>query len=125
VNYFHFLEEQCLEVDTWNRSKWLEYYVNPLFALKSQPMKLVTWKCPNQICSGPEGDLRNIQMIFQYCLQVPPACIKLVDHNQTKMFSHVFAIRGSPKQEDGIWVKDEAWLREHHDYMMLPIKKRK
>jgi hypothetical protein len=29
------------------------------------------------------------------------------------MFSDVFAIRGSPKQEDGNWVKDEARLHEH------------
>jgi hypothetical protein len=26
ASYFHYLEEQCLEVDTWNRLKWLEYY---------------------------------------------------------------------------------------------------
>jgi hypothetical protein len=31
------------------------------------------------------------------------------------MFSHVFAIRGSPKEEDGNWVKDETWLRDHRD----------
>jgi hypothetical protein len=31
------------------------------------------------------------------------------------MFSHDFAIRGSPKEEDGNWVKDETWLRDHQD----------
>jgi hypothetical protein len=31
------------------------------------------------------------------------------------MFSHVFAIRGSPKEEDGNWVKDKTWLRDHQD----------
>jgi hypothetical protein len=31
------------------------------------------------------------------------------------MFSHVFAIRGSPKVEDGKWVKDETWLQDHQD----------
>jgi Zinc knuckle len=29
ASYFYYLEEQCLEVDTWNRLKWLEYYENP------------------------------------------------------------------------------------------------
>jgi hypothetical protein len=42
ANYFHYLEEQCLKVDTWNRLKWLEYYDNPPSTLKNQPMKLVT-----------------------------------------------------------------------------------
>jgi hypothetical protein len=114
ANYFHYLEEQCLEVDTWNRLKWMEYYENPPSNPKNQPCKLVTWKCPSQYCSGPEGDLRNVQKICLYCLQVPPTCIKwLVDHNPTKMLSHVFAIRGSPKEEDGNWVKDETCLIEH------------
>jgi hypothetical protein len=31
------------------------------------------------------------------------------------MFRHVFAIRGSPKEEDGNWVKDKTWLRDHQD----------
>ena len=31
------------------------------------------------------------------------------------MFSHVFAIRGSPQEEDGNWVKDETWLQDHRD----------
>jgi hypothetical protein len=107
ANYFHYLAQQCLEVDTWNRLKWLEYYYNPPSTLKNQPMKLVTWKCPNQYCSRPEGDLRNVLKICRYCLQIPPACIRwLVVHNPTMMFSHVFAIRGSPKEEDGNWVKD-------------------
>jgi hypothetical protein len=30
------------------------------------------------------------------------------------MFSHVFAIKGSPKTGDGKWVEEDAWLREHH-----------
>jgi hypothetical protein len=30
------------------------------------------------------------------------------------MFSHVFAIKGSPKTADGKWVEEDAWLREHH-----------
>jgi hypothetical protein len=108
ANSFHYLEEQCLEADTWNRLKWLEYYHH-----LEEPTNEVS---PTQYCSGPEGDLRNVQKICPYCLQVPPACIKwLVDHNPTKMFSHVFAIKGSPKWEDENWVKDEAWLHEHHE----------
>jgi hypothetical protein len=114
ANYFHYLEEQCLEVDIENRLKWMEYYENPPKTLKDQPCKLVTWKCPSKHCSGPGGDLRNLHKICPYCLQAPPACIKwLVDHNPTKMFSHVFAIRGSLKEEDGNWVKDKTWLRDH------------
>jgi hypothetical protein len=31
------------------------------------------------------------------------------------MFSHVFAIKGSPKTADGKWVEEEDWLREHHE----------
>jgi hypothetical protein len=31
------------------------------------------------------------------------------------MFSHVFAIKGSPKTEDGKWVEEDAWLEEHHE----------
>jgi hypothetical protein len=42
ANYYHHLEEQRLEVDTWNRLTWLEYYDNPSVALESQPCKLVT-----------------------------------------------------------------------------------
>jgi hypothetical protein len=30
------------------------------------------------------------------------------------MFSHVFAIKGSPKTADGKCVEEDAWLREHH-----------
>jgi hypothetical protein len=26
ANYYHYLHEQCQEVDTWNRLTWLEYY---------------------------------------------------------------------------------------------------
>jgi hypothetical protein len=37
ANYFHYLEEKCLEVDTWNRLKWLEYYENPPKNLKDVP----------------------------------------------------------------------------------------
>jgi hypothetical protein len=47
---------------------------------------------------------------------VPPACIKwMIDHNASKMFSHVFALKGSPKTGDGKWVEEDAWLREHHE----------
>jgi hypothetical protein len=31
------------------------------------------------------------------------------------MLSHVFAIKGSPKTEDGKWVEEDAWLQEHHE----------
>jgi hypothetical protein len=48
ANYYHYLQEQCLEVDTWNRLKWYEYYENPYTAIQSHPLKMVTWKCPNQ-----------------------------------------------------------------------------
>jgi hypothetical protein len=116
ANYYHYLHEQCFELDTWNRLKWYEYYENPYAAIQSHPLKMVTWKCPNQYCYGPYGDWKNVQKIFPYCLQVPPACIKwLVDHNPSKMFSHVFAIKGSPKTKDGKWVEEDAWLREHHE----------
>jgi hypothetical protein len=116
ANYYYYLHEQCQEVDTWNRLKWHEYYENPYAAIQSHPLKMVTWKCPNQYCNRPEGDWKNVQKICPYCLQVPPACIKwLVDHSPSKMFSHVFAIKGSPKTEDGKWVEVDAWLREHHE----------
>jgi hypothetical protein len=48
ANYYHYLQEQCLEVDTWNRLKWYEYYENPYAAIQSHPLKMVTWKCSNQ-----------------------------------------------------------------------------
>jgi hypothetical protein len=81
ANYYHYLHEQCKEVDTWNCLKWYEY------------------------CNGPEGDWKNVQKLCPYCLQVPQACIKwLVDHSASKMFSHVFAIKGSLKTDDGKWV---------------------
>jgi hypothetical protein len=53
ANYYHYLQEQCLEVDTWNRLKWYEYYENPYAAIQSHPLKMVTWKCPNKYCNGP------------------------------------------------------------------------
>jgi hypothetical protein len=31
------------------------------------------------------------------------------------MFSHVFAIKGSPKTGDRKWIEEDAWLREHHE----------
>jgi hypothetical protein len=31
------------------------------------------------------------------------------------MFSHVFAIKGSPKAGDGKWIEEDASLREHHE----------
>jgi hypothetical protein len=122
-NYYHYLHEQCQEVDTWNRLKWYEYYENPYAAIQSHPLKY---------CNGPEGDWKNVQKLCPYCLQVPLACIKwlvdqsciwvplaclkwLVDHNASKMFSHVFVIKGSPKTTDGKWVEEEDWLREHHE----------
>jgi hypothetical protein len=115
VNYYHYLHEQCQEVDTWNRLKWCEYNENPYAAIQSHPLKMVTGKCPNQYCNGHEGDWKNVQKLCPYCLQVSPACSKwLVDHNASKMFSHVFAIKGSPKTGDGKWVEEDAWLREHH-----------
>jgi hypothetical protein len=105
-----------LEVDTWNRLKWYEYDENPYAAIQSHPLKMVSWKCPNQYCNGPYGKWKNVQKICPYCLQVPPACIKrFVDHNASKMFSHVFAIKGSPKTKDGKWVEEDAWLQEHHE----------
>jgi hypothetical protein len=36
VNYYHYLQEKSLEVDTWNRLKWYEYYENPI-----QPSKVI------------------------------------------------------------------------------------
>jgi hypothetical protein len=116
ANYYHYLHEQCQEVDTWNWLKWYEYYENPYAAIQSPPLKMVTWKCPNQYYNGPEEDWKNVQKLCPYCLQVPPACIKwLVDHNASKMFSHVFAIKGSTKTVDDKWVEEDDWLREHHE----------
>jgi hypothetical protein len=31
------------------------------------------------------------------------------------MFSHVFAIKGSPKTEDEKWVEEDSWLQEPHE----------
>jgi hypothetical protein len=31
------------------------------------------------------------------------------------MFSHVFAIKSSPKTGDGKWIEEDAWLREHQE----------
>jgi hypothetical protein len=107
ANYYHYLHEQCQEVDTWNRLMWYEYYENPYAAIQSDPVKMVTWKCPNQYCNGPDRDWKNVQKLCPYCL--------LVDHNASKMFSHVFAIKGSPKTGDGKWIEEDAWLREHHE----------
>jgi hypothetical protein len=70
VNYYHYLHEQCQEVDTWNHLKWYEYYENLYAAIQSHPLKKVTWKCPNQYCNGPEGDWKNVQKLCPYCLQV-------------------------------------------------------
>jgi hypothetical protein len=115
ANYYHCLQEQCLEVDTLNCLKWYEYCENPFAAIQSHPLKMVTWKCPDQYCNGPDGDWKNVQKICPYCLQAPLACIKcLVDHSPSKMFSHVFAIKGSSKTADGKWVEEDAWVKEHH-----------
>jgi hypothetical protein len=77
---------------------------------------MVTWKCPDQYCNGPEGDWNNVQKLCPYCLEVPPACLKwLVDHNASKMLSYVFMIKDSPKTTDGKWVENEDWLRKHHE----------
>jgi hypothetical protein len=48
ANYYHYLYEQCLEVDTWNRLKWFESYECPYKAIQSHPLMMVTWKCPSQ-----------------------------------------------------------------------------
>jgi hypothetical protein len=42
ANYFHYLQEQCLEVDTWNHLKWYEYYENPFAVIQTDPIKMVT-----------------------------------------------------------------------------------
>jgi hypothetical protein len=116
ASYYHYLHEQGQEVDTWNRLKWYEYYENPNAAIQSHPLMMLTWKCPNQYCNGPEGDWKNVQKLCPNCLQVPLACIMwLVDHHASKMFSHVFALKGSPKTGDGKWIGEEAWLRKHHE----------
>jgi hypothetical protein len=59
ASYYHYLEEKPLEMDTWNRLKWLEYYDNPPVTLESQPCKLVTWKCPNPPCRGVFDDKKS------------------------------------------------------------------
>jgi hypothetical protein len=66
---------------------------------------MVTWNVPISAAMGlMETGRSNVQKICPYCLQVLPACIKwLVDHSPLKMFSHVFAIKGSPKAVDGEW----------------------
>jgi hypothetical protein len=86
-NYYHFLEEKCLAVDTWNRLKWLEYYNNPPVTLESQPCKLVTWKCPNSPCRDVFDDKRNVQKICQYCREFPlPPLQWSVTNNPTVMY---------------------------------------
>jgi hypothetical protein len=116
ANYYHYLHEQYQEMDTWNTLTLLEYYENPYAAIQGDPVKMLTWKCPNQYCNGPEGDWKNDQKLCPYCLQVPLACLKwLVDHNASKMFSHVFMIKGSPETTDGKWVGNKDWLREHRE----------
>jgi hypothetical protein len=55
ANYYHYLQVQCLEVDNWNHLKWYEYYENSYAAIQSHPLKMVTWKCLNQYCNGPES----------------------------------------------------------------------
>jgi hypothetical protein len=60
--------------------------------------------------------LKNVQKLCPYFLQVPPSCIKwLVDDHASKIFSHVFAIKGSPKTGDVKWIEEDFWLREHHE----------
>jgi hypothetical protein len=109
ANYYHYLEEQRLEVDNWNRLKWLEYFGNPPVTLESQPCKLVQWKCHNPPCRGAYDDKKNIQNICPYCLEVPPPPLKwLVTNNPTWMFHLVFNIRGSAKKQDGNWVKNKT-----------------
>jgi hypothetical protein len=106
ANYYHYLEEQRLEVDTWNRLKWLGYYDNPPVILESQPCKLVTWKCPNSPCRDVFDDKKNVQTICLYCLDVPPPPLWwLVTNNPTWMFSHVFDVRVSSKKPNGNWMK--------------------
>jgi hypothetical protein len=111
ANYYHYLEKQPLEVDTWNRLKWLEYYDNPPVTLESQPCKLMAWKCPNPPCRGVFDDKKNPQKICPYCLEVPPP-----PTNPTWMYSHVFDVRVSAKKANGIWVKNKTWLCKHQQY---------
>jgi hypothetical protein len=92
----------------------LEYYENPYAAIQGDPVKMVAWKCPNQYCNGPEGKWKNVKKLCPYSLQVTPACLKWLDHNASKMFSHLFMIKGSPKTTDGKWVENEDWLRQHN-----------
>jgi hypothetical protein len=39
------------------------YFESPYAAIQSHPLKMVTWRCPNQYCSGPNGKWRNVQKI--------------------------------------------------------------
>jgi hypothetical protein len=49
--------------------------------------------------------------------QIPKYCAHSMTYNPSWMFSHVFDIKGSPKKQDGSWVKNETWLRPHQqDY---------
>jgi hypothetical protein len=75
ANYYY-LHEQCQEVDTWNRLKWYEYYENPYAAIQSHPLKMVTWKFPNQYCNGSEGDWKNVQKLWvhQYWYRIAILC---------------------------------------------------
>jgi hypothetical protein len=45
VNYFYYLHEQGVEVNTWDELMWYERYVKPPYTLEGQPMKLVHWIC--------------------------------------------------------------------------------
>jgi hypothetical protein len=59
--------------------------------------------------------LEECPKLCPYCLQVPLACLQwLVDRNASKIFSHVFVIKSSPKTAVEKWVENEDWSREHH-----------
>jgi hypothetical protein len=78
VNYFYYLHQQRVEVNTWNELMWYERYVRPPYTLEGQPKKLVDWICPKHY--GRRGDNPmcgscNVQVVCPECRTPVPQCI--------------------------------------------------
>jgi hypothetical protein len=109
ANYFHYLEEQKKEVETWNCLLWYMLYERPPATM--EPWKLVHWTCTTQL-GNKVCNKHNVLMFFSTCSQVPPPHIKwLVDHNPAKLFSRRFTVKGILKKTDGTWIDNKDWLR--------------
>ena len=69
ANYFHYLEEQKKEVETWNCLLWYVLYERPPVTI--EPCKLAHWTCPTQL-GNKVCNKQNVLMVCSTCLQVPP-----------------------------------------------------